>query len=320
MVIPKLLTSLAEFQDPDFIDFYKEIEGYQLKVYYQRAIDSLEKIFQNPKVGYVYIDNYEHFRSAYKISVMDSKMEFVEKDTKNFFDFEYWNLFQDMHLSNKMVSREDRFTFYKTYFPENKDIIFNIENNLKPELQYSDNYGFKIYHNFSKIHHEEYYPDVKKNMISLSLFFQKFHILMEQKFIFQLEKLFAEYPVDYIGVGNNGISIKLMKDNKDDKNITIKEKLLNKFYNQEYVKNFYSSFNFRNLDLDEQFTLKYKIQGSTLNERVEGYKELLNSSKQENHQLFLFTLMTQNERKNILSNIEQTLDTNFLSNKSKRRI
>lgn len=309
MIIPKLLTSLEDFEDPMFTELYSDICSKHIKMRNQQIIDRIENIFQEHKnAQYINFIKYDNFTQRYEVNILDSDFDFIG----NTFDIDWAKA---SNMNDTVLIKEQRFDFYRKHFHENNDIIYNLENSLKPQLEIITYYGFDYYNNYSS-HSHEMSLDVKNFKRNINSLYYKISSLLPQKFVLQLEQLFKEKPVQCVEMDRYELKI-FFKENEDENKNKEKEKIINHMFNQEYIKNL-------NIIIYEKrpFHCNYKIEGGNLLDRIEGYKKLLKTDRLENNQLFLFTLLTQNERENILQNIENTLESETFKtlNSNKRRI
>lgn len=309
MIIPKLLSSLQDFNDPIFTELYSDIYSKYMKIRNQQIIDRIEGVFQKSEnAQYINFIRYDNFIQRYEVDILDS--DFNSIGNTSGIDWSY-----NSSLNDTVLIKEHRFDFYRKHFPENNDIIYNLENGLKPPLETMTYYGFDYYNNYSS-HCHEMSLEIKNFKRNINSLYSEISSLLPQKFVLQLEQLFKEKSVKYIEVDRYQIKIHF-KENGTDNKEKAKEKFINHLFTQEYIKNL-------NITVYEKrsFKCEYKIEGDNLLDRVEGYKKLLNADRQENNQLFLFTLLTQNERQNILQNIETTLESDTFKNltSNKRRI
>lgn len=307
MIIPKLLSSLEDFNDPMFIELYNDIFSKYTKKRNQQIIDQIESIFHEPKnAQYINFIQYDNLRQRYEVNLLDSDFNFI----RNTFEIDWAH---NSSLTNTILIKEQRFDFYRQHFPENNDIIYNLENGLKPPLEIITYYGFDYYNNYSS-HCHEMSSEVKKFKSNINSLYYKISSLLPQKFVLQLEQLFKEKSVQCIEMDRYELKVRFKESDKENKQ---KEKFINHLFTQEYIKDFNKTVYEK-----RSFQCQYKIEGDNLLDRIEGYKNLLNVEHQENNQLFLFNLLTQNERENILQNIENTLESETFKtlNSNKRRI
>ena len=309
MIIPKLLSSLDDFKDPMFIEILRDVSEKFKKKQNQKTIDELETFFTKPNYPqYIEFSSYDTWRERYNMNFFDDNFNLISAEEHDI----TFHVDIPIPIKGKIINRDERFDSYKSIFPDNQNIISNIENNIKPELEVFPNYGFDVYNNYS-LHTHGVLTELTLYYRNINRLHSQLHSLLEQKFVLQLEDLFNKNPIECIDIGAYEIQIKLKKGQED---LEKKEKFLNHFFTQEYIKNFRITV----YEKEKFFVSKHNISGDKLSDRIEGFKSLLNTKNSENHQLFLFTLLTNCERKNILNNIEKTLDGETFKNLSKRRI